>query len=57
MKFLHLFKSSSAYDGFARIQGYEDIKDVVRRALESDEYQDTQVFRKSFIWAGLILLL
>jgi len=38
MKFLHLFnKSSSAYDGFARIQGYEDIKDIVRRALDSGE--------------------
>ena len=38
MKFLHLFnKSSSAYDGFAKIQGYEDIKDIVRRALDSDE--------------------
>jgi hypothetical protein len=38
MKFLHLFnKSSSTYDGFAKIQGYEDIKDIVRRALESDE--------------------
>jgi replication-associated recombination protein RarA len=38
MKFLHLFnKSSSAYDGFARIQGYEDIKNIVRRVLESDE--------------------
>ena len=30
-------KSSSAYDGFAKIQGYEDIKDVLRRALDSDE--------------------
>src|SRR5215468_11737254 len=38
MKFLHLFnKSSSAYDAFAKIQGYEDIKDIVRRALDSDE--------------------
>jgi hypothetical protein len=37
MKFLHLCKSSSAYDGFAKIQGYEDIKDIVRRVLESDE--------------------
>src|SRR5215467_6978567 len=38
MKFLHLFnKSSSAYDGFAKIQGYEDIKDIVVRALNSDE--------------------
>lgn len=36
MKFLHLFKSFSAAS-FARIQGYEDIKDIVRRALESDE--------------------
>ena len=36
MKFLHLFnKSSSA--GFAKIQGFEDIKDIVRRALDSDE--------------------
>ena len=38
MKFLHLFnKSPSTHDGFAKIQGYEDIKDIVRRALESDE--------------------
>jgi replication-associated recombination protein RarA len=37
MKFLHLFNKSSTHDGFARIQGYEDIKDIVRRALESDE--------------------
>jgi replication-associated recombination protein RarA len=35
---LHLFnKSPSTHDGFAKIQGYEDIKDLVRRALESDE--------------------
>ena len=37
MKFLHLFNKSSSGAGFARIQGYEDIKDIVRRALESDE--------------------
>jgi undecaprenyl pyrophosphate synthase len=38
MKFFHLFnKSSSRHDGFARIQGYEDIKDIVRRVLDSDE--------------------
>ena len=37
MKFLHLFNKSSTHDGFARIQGYDDIKDIVRRALESDE--------------------
>jgi len=35
MKFLHLLNKS--YDGFAKIQGYEDIKDVVIRALESVE--------------------
>jgi replication-associated recombination protein RarA len=35
LKFLHLFRSSTA--GFAKIQGYEDIKDIVRRALDSDE--------------------
>jgi replication-associated recombination protein RarA len=35
MKILHLFNKS--YNSFARIQGYEDIKDIVRRALESDE--------------------
>ena len=37
MKFLHLFKSSTAAGGFAKIHGYEDIKDIVRRVLESDE--------------------
>ena len=38
MKFLHLFnKSSSTHDGIARIHGYEDIKDIVRRALDSNE--------------------
>ena len=38
MKFLHLFnKSPSTHDGFAKIQGYEDIKDIVRRTLDADE--------------------
>jgi len=37
LKFLHLFKSCSAAAGFAKIQGYEDIKELVRRALDSDE--------------------
>ncbi|MGC2570569.1 MAG: hypothetical protein WA364_03585 [Candidatus Nitrosopolaris sp.] len=37
MKFLHLFKSSTAAAGFAKIQGYEDVKDIARRTLESDE--------------------
>jgi hypothetical protein len=36
MKFLHLFNKSSAA-GFAKIQGYEDIKDIVRRDLDSNE--------------------
>src|SRR5215831_9510102 len=36
MKTLHLFKSST-HDGFAKIQGCEDIKDIVLRALDSDE--------------------
>src|SRR5215831_8343356 len=35
MKFLHLLNKS--YDGFAKIQGYEDIKDIVKRVLELDE--------------------
>jgi replication-associated recombination protein RarA len=35
LKFLHLFKSSTA--GFAKIEHYEDIKDIVRRALDSTE--------------------
>src|SRR5215472_4353158 len=37
MKFLHLFKSFSTSAGFTKIQGYEDIKDIVLRVLESDE--------------------
>jgi DNA polymerase III delta prime subunit len=39
LKFLHLFNKSSttAAAGFAKVQGYEDIKDIVRRALDSDE--------------------
>ena len=37
MKFLHLFNKSSSAAAFAKIQGYEDIKDIVRRALDSDE--------------------
>src|SRR5215467_2174877 len=40
MRFLHLFnKFSSTHDGFASIQGYEDIKDIVMRALNSRELQ------------------
>jgi hypothetical protein len=36
MKFLHLFnKSPSTHDGFAKIQGYENIKDLVRREFQS----------------------
>src|SRR5215813_5028657 len=36
MKFLHLFNKSSAA-GFAKIQGYVDINDIVRHALDSNE--------------------
>ena len=34
MKFLQLFNKPT---GIAKIQGYEDIKDLVMRALDSDE--------------------
>jgi DNA polymerase III delta prime subunit len=38
LKFLHLFNfNKPSLVGFAKIQGYEDIKDIVRRALDSDE--------------------
>src|SRR5215469_14597570 len=39
MKFLHVFNkcSTTTAAGFGKIQGYEDIKDIVRRALDSDE--------------------
>ena len=60
MKFLHLFnKSSSAFDGFARIQGYEDIKNIVRRALESDEnynllFVDPSASSKTLFLQGIL---
>src|SRR5215469_10931158 len=60
MKILHLFnKSSSAFDGFARIQGYEDIKNIVRRALESDEnynllFVDPSAFSKTLFLQGIL---
>jgi len=39
MKFLefHLFIRESTADAFDNILGYEDIKDIIRRALESQE--------------------
>jgi MoxR-like ATPase len=37
MKFVHLFNKSSSAASFAKIQGYEDLKDIVRRALYSEE--------------------
>jgi replication-associated recombination protein RarA len=37
MKFLHLFKSSTSAVTFSKIQGYWDLKDIVRRALDSEE--------------------
>jgi DNA polymerase III delta prime subunit len=38
MKFLHLFSSKSLTSaGFDKIQGYEDIKSIVRRALDTED--------------------
>jgi hypothetical protein len=34
MKFLHLFNKST---GFDKIEGYDDIKDIVRRALDAED--------------------
>ena len=40
MKFLHHLFSSNKHTGFDNIQGYDDIKNIVRRALESgDNYK------------------
>src|SRR5215831_18971598 len=37
MKFLHLFGSKSSTSAFDKIQGYEEIKDVVSRVLNTGE--------------------
>src|SRR5262249_7646822 len=37
MKFLHHLISGNKQTGFDSIQGYDDIKNIVRRALDSDE--------------------
>jgi len=37
MKFLHLLFSSNKQTGFDNIQGYGDIKDIVKRALDSED--------------------
>src|SRR5215472_641298 len=37
MKFLHHLFSSNKQTGFDNIQGYDDIKDIVRRALDSED--------------------
>jgi len=37
MMFLSLFKTSTSTTAFDKIQGYEDIKDIVIRAISSDE--------------------
>ena len=37
MKFLHHLFSNNKQTGFDNIQGYDDIKNIVRRALDSDE--------------------
>jgi Holliday junction DNA helicase RuvB len=37
MKFLHHLFSSNKETGFDNIQGYDDIKNIVRRALDSED--------------------
>jgi hypothetical protein len=37
MKFLHLFRNISKPSTFDNIQDYEDVKNIVRRALDSPE--------------------
>jgi Holliday junction DNA helicase RuvB len=37
MKFLHHLFSSNKQTGFDNIQGYDDIKNIVRRALDSED--------------------
>ena len=37
MKLLHHLFSSNKQTGFGNIQGYDDIKNIVRRALDSDD--------------------
>jgi replication-associated recombination protein RarA len=37
MKFLQIFHKNRTRKDFAGIEGYEDVKDIVRRALDSDE--------------------
>src|SRR5215831_21173694 len=37
MKFLHHLVSSNKPTGFDKIEGYEDIKDIVMRALDSED--------------------
>jgi hypothetical protein len=37
MKFLHHLFSSNKPTGFDKIEGYEDIKDIVIRALDSED--------------------
>jgi hypothetical protein len=62
LKFLHLFNKSSSAAGFAKIQGYEDIKDIVRRALESDEnynllFVGTPASSKTLFLQGILELI
>jgi replication-associated recombination protein RarA len=37
MKFLQIFHKNRTRKDFADIEGYEDVKDIVRRALDSDD--------------------
>jgi hypothetical protein len=37
MKFLHLFNKASTSDAFSKIQGYDDLKQIVYRALDAED--------------------
>jgi hypothetical protein len=37
MKFLNLFHKSSQHHNFDSIQGFDDVKDIINRILQSDE--------------------
>jgi Holliday junction DNA helicase RuvB len=37
MKFLHLFSSNNSKTAFNNIEGYSDVKEIVRRALDTDQ--------------------
>jgi Holliday junction DNA helicase RuvB len=37
MRFLHLFNKPSTSNAFSKIQNYDDVKDIVKRALDAEE--------------------